>query len=173
MRVSKKNSVWNQTFIFWKIFATKPKFRNLTATDSVPFILSLSEKLLHFFALFVLAKNGGSCYLSWATSIFFILVIKSFYIRNIWVKVVKNGPSKICGRQPLKSLKWWYGLLRQTISLQILKGCLPLILLGPFLNTLTHISHIMQLFHAFLLSIKNHSPESELNIISWVNKFDI
>ena len=27
-----------------------------------------------------------------------------------WDKVFKNGPSKICGRQPLKNLKW-YGLL--------------------------------------------------------------
>ena len=29
--------------------------------------------------------------------------------------VFKNGPSKICGRQPLKNLKG-YGLLKQTIS---------------------------------------------------------
>ena len=28
----------------------------------------------------------------------------------IWDKVFKNGPSKICGRQPLKNLKG-YGLL--------------------------------------------------------------
>ena len=28
-----------------------------------------------------------------------------------WVKVFKNGPSEICGRQPLKNFKW-YGLLR-------------------------------------------------------------
>ena len=34
---------------------------------------------------------------------------------KIWDKVFKNEPSKICGRQPLK------------------------ILLGPFLNTLSHI----------------------------------
>ena len=27
----------------------------------------------------------------------------------IWVKLFKNEPSKICGRQPLKYLKW-YGL---------------------------------------------------------------
>ena len=27
----------------------------------------------------------------------------------VWVKVFKNEPSKICGRQPLKNLKW-YGL---------------------------------------------------------------
>ena len=37
---------------------------------------------------------------------------------NICDKVFKNGPSKICGKQPLKNLKW-YGLLRQTISLEI------------------------------------------------------
>ena len=35
----------------------------------------------------------------------------------IWDKVFKNGPSKICGRQPFKKLKG-YGLLKQTISLQ-------------------------------------------------------
>ena len=52
----------------------------------------------------------------------------------IWIKVFKNGPSKVCGRQPLKNLRW-----KQTISLQILKGYLSQILLGPFLNTLTHI----------------------------------
>ena len=70
---------------------------------------------------------------------------------NIWDKVFKNGPSKICGRQPLKNLKV-YGLLKQTISLQAdhipssrpypfkcFKGCLPQILLSPFLNTWTYI----------------------------------
>ena len=31
---------------------------------------------------------------------------------NLWVKIFKNGPSKICGRQPLKNLKW-YGLPKQ------------------------------------------------------------
>ena len=29
-----------------------------------------------------------------------------FACKNIWVKVFKNGPSKICGRQSLKKLKW-------------------------------------------------------------------
>ena len=33
-------------------------------------------------------------------------------------KVFKNGPSKICGRQPLKYLKG-YGQLKQTTPLQI------------------------------------------------------
>ena len=39
-------------------------------------------------------------------------------IWEIWIMVFKNGLSKICRRQSLKKLKW-YGLLRQTISLQI------------------------------------------------------
>ena len=37
---------------------------------------------------------------------------------NMWDKVFNNGPSEICGRQPLKNLKR-YGMLKQTISLQI------------------------------------------------------
>ena len=53
-------------------------------------------------------------------------------------KVFKYGPSKICGRQPLKNLRW-YGLVRQTISLQIFERLSSTNLLGPFLNTLTHI----------------------------------
>ena len=40
------------------------------------------------------------------------------HICYIWDKVFRNGPSKICGRQPLKFLKW-YDLPNQTISLQI------------------------------------------------------
>ena len=42
---------------------------------------------------------------------------------SICDKVFKNGPSKICGKQPLKNLK----------------GCLSQILLGSFLNTFSHI----------------------------------
>ena len=53
-------------------------------------------------------------------------------------KVFKNRPSKICGNQPLKNLKW-YGLPKQTYHSRFFKGCLPQILLGPFLNTLSHI----------------------------------
>ena len=74
-----------------------------------------------------------------------LLRISSFYtcvpkIMIIWIKVFKNGPSKICRRQHLKNMKW-YGLLRQAISLQIFKGCLPKILIGPFLNNLTHMMY--------------------------------
>ena len=47
--------------------------------------------------------------------------------KNKWDKVFKNGQSKVCGRQPLKDLK----------------GCLPEISLGPFLNTLSQIINIL------------------------------
>ena len=46
-------------------------------------------------------------------------------------QVLKNGPSKICGRQPLKNLKYLF---------KFFKGCLPQILHGPILNTLSHIN---------------------------------
>ena len=44
---------------------------------------------------------------------------------NIWDKVFKNGPSKVCGRQPLKNLNEFF------------KGCVPQVLLGSFLNVFT------------------------------------
>ena len=47
--------------------------------------------------------------------------------------IFKNIPSKICGRQRLK----------RPYHFKFFKGCLPQILLGPFLNTL---SHILRLF---------------------------
>ena len=39
----------------------------------------------------------------------------------MWVKVFKNGPSKICRRQPVKYLKW-YGLSRP-YHFKYFKGC--------------------------------------------------
>ena len=48
---------------------------------------------------------------------------------NIWDKVFNNRPGKICGRQSLKKLKG-YGR----------EGSLLRILLGPFLNTFSHLS---------------------------------
>ena len=29
-----------------------------------------------------------------------------FFVGQLWDKVFKNGPSKICGRQPLKNFNW-------------------------------------------------------------------
>ena len=42
----------------------------------------------------------------------------------MWDKVFKNRPSKVCRRQN---------------KVKFFKGCLPQILLGPRLNTLSHI----------------------------------
>ena len=53
----------------------------------------------------------------------------------------KNRPSKILGRQPYLKC---YGLLYQ---LKLFKGCLPQVLLGPFLNT---VSQIFQKKHNML-----------------------
>ena len=47
----------------------------------------------------------------------------------------QDGPRNICGRKPLTSFKW-YGLLRWTTSIQVFKGCLPQILLDPFMIVL-------------------------------------
>ena len=41
------------------------------------------------------------------------LSFNSSYTGNIWKKVFKSGPSKICGRQPLKNC------VEQTTPLQI------------------------------------------------------
>ena len=66
-----------------------------------------------------------------------------------------QGPSRIFGRQPLKKLKR-YGLLKQTIFLQIFKGCLPQILLGPFLNNLSHMSSTSEYFSPANCTIYNN-----------------
>ena len=48
----------------------------------------------------------------------FYVEVSSMVEDCIWVKVFKNVPSKICGKQPLKNLNW-YGL--PTILLQSFK----------------------------------------------------
>ena len=70
-----------------------------------------------------------------------------------WFKVFKNGPSKICGRQPLKNLKWPY-------QFKFFKGCLPQVLLGPFLNTLTQMKLLR--FLNFILRITGISSRSPI-----------
>ena len=49
-----------------------------------------------------------------------------------WDKVFKNGPSKICGRQPLKKLKGYEGIcLSRPYPFKFFRGCLPQMLLSP------------------------------------------
>ena len=59
-----------------------------------------------------------------------IFVILFYYSVNVF----KNGPSQICGKQPLKNLKL-RGLFKPYFK--IFKGCLQQILFSPFLNTLS------------------------------------
>ena len=47
-------------------------------------------------------------------------------LKDTWAKVFKNGLSKVCGSRPY--------------HFKFFKGCLPQILLGPFLNTLTYMN---------------------------------
>ena len=63
-------------------------------------------------------------------------------IENPRDKVFKNGPSKICG-----------SCLSRTYHFKFFKGCLPQILLGTFLNTL---SHIQVLQFALYCTVNRH-----------------
>ena len=78
-------------------------------------------------------------------------------------------PSKICERQPLKNLKW-YGLPKQSISFQFFKGCLPQILLGPFLETLIQIITVKSWpsqgwFSTSNVKVKNRDVYASINYI--------
>ena len=58
---------------------------------------------------------------------------------HIWVKVFKNGPSKICGRKPAK---FWSDTvcLSRPYHFKFFKGCVLQLLHDSFLNTLTYMS---------------------------------
>ena len=60
---------------------------------------------------------------------------RSFLRCSIWDKGFKNGPSKICGRHSKKFEGIWSAADQ---IFKFLKGCLPQLLLGPLLNTLSH-----------------------------------
>ena len=71
---------------------------------------------------------------------------------DIWNKLFKNGSSKLCRWQPLNNLKG-NDLVKQTISIQFFKGCLPQILLGPFFNTLSHLILLDSLMSSFIITV--------------------
>ena len=78
----------------------------------------------------------------------------------IWDKVFKNGPSKICGRQPLKNLKE-YDLLSRPYSFKFFIRGLPHVLLGPFLDTLSHLT----VLHIHKKLVKEKDPTQVSNNI--------
>ena len=95
-------------------------------------------------------------------------------IDNQMGKVFKNGPSKICRRQPLK-------IWSDKVCLsKFFKGCLPQILLSLFLNTLPQI--ILQSYWSRTAIIESHvtrlttswtsfsfMPCQEFEKVEWIN----
>ena len=86
-----------------------------------------------------------------------------------WGKVFKTGPSKICGRQPLRNLKW-YGLLRQTISLQNFSR---LSSTNFTWSIFEYLSQIMFVIRWLLSKYINTSKLLDLNKKAYVNKKSI
>ena len=60
------------------------------------------------------------------------------FFRNNWDKLIKNGPSEICGRQPLKILSDMICLSRLH-HFRFFRGCLPQIFLGSLWNILSQL----------------------------------
>ena len=118
------------------------------------FISNITEGMeilqsLHFWWKPLWSVRGGM----WFHESCFYDEVYSRWKTEIWVKVFKNGPSKICGRQPLKILSnmvW----VRQTIShLKFFKGCLSQILFDPLLNTSTHKYNSRSRLFLFILQV--------------------
>ena len=82
----------------------------------INYVLIETMLSMYLCKLYYSSPNGFQL-LHWVLKSYFS-VHNSLLRKFIWDKVFKNWPSKICGRQPLKNLKW-YSLLRQTISLKI------------------------------------------------------
>ena len=94
----------------------------------------LSPKTITFLVIpfFALRDIATSAYDLLPGTVFSFLKSTVICCNTIQDKVFKNGPSKVCGSQPLKDLKGY--------PFKFFKGCLPQILFGPFLNALSHIS---------------------------------
>ena len=94
------------------------EFAESTVVSTIPFSITTSEtkRTLAFEnQLHRMSRNNAVC------------VRTRFHrlIKNIWDKVFKTGPSKINLSRPL--------------PFNFFKGCLPQVLLGPLLNTFSHI----------------------------------
>ena len=105
------------------IFESIECFVNLLFPNKIFFIWQISINVVKVTNVFLFFHGIKICCysVSWRCNIWIAIPhcsLRVWSARITWVKVFKNGPSKICGRQPLKKLKWYYRL-RQTISLQI------------------------------------------------------
>ena len=89
----------------------------------------------------------------------------------------RKWPSKICGRQPLRNLKG-YGLPKADYNpFKFFKGCLPQILLGPFLNTLSQMSrrrpgYLLNVLCAFSLRPVSKGSIAMIQILIHTTNFE-
>ena len=105
-----------------------PPWRNWSLLTAIT-----ASMLLHFLILYAPFMKVWFC-------LMFFLICKivsteqltfcnsSYCSIRKWVDVFKNGPSKICRKQPLKNLKW-YGLRRQQNYVR--ENCSKLALKAP------------------------------------------
>ena len=84
--------------------------QNFELTPALPFLI---YGLLFIWQL--MPKNQSNRIQSWFLT---TIIVEQNHCKTIWVKVFKNGPNIIYGRQSLKNLKW-YGLLRLIKSLHV------------------------------------------------------
>ena len=74
--------------------------------------------------------------------------------------VFKTNPSKICGRQPLKNMKWYMVCLNRSNQFKFFKGCLSQILPCPSFNTLSHYLRIKHLMSSAYFMCKSSNNDS-------------
>ena len=135
--------IWTSIYILQKTFHARTKLFKFS--DAVFSSIYFIYIILYYFSFFL-----NFIYIKFLVRTWLFVLLKT----DIWDKVFKNGPSKICGWQPFKILKG-YGLFKQTISHKFFKVCLPQVLLGPFLNTLFHLFWISILFDVFITACKS------------------
>ena len=145
---TKKNAKLKLSFLIVQTFSKSTSHKlNIFFNKNVSFLLHCSKydfiTFTHFTSMFLSYFND---FLKiWDTS---IVCFRSSSLRD---KVFKNGSSKICVRQPLKI---WRDIvcLSRPYHFKFFKGCLPQILLGPFLNTLSLL--VVNSFHKIFPSKK-------------------
>ena len=85
--------------------------------------------------------------------------------RNIWDEVFKNGPSEICGRQFLKSLKWC-GLLKHKFSFPSLIQLVTVRhLINPYATGFSAHLHYAQKINSHIVQSRQEISE----IWVWIN----
>ena len=120
--------VYSFTILYLEIIAKRSELSLNTTKSCVS--LTYFVSLVHMIDF--LEKTCEIRYFSFPFATFFFMVWKAV-LKYIWDKVFKSGLSKFRGKKN--------SLIKRTIFLQFFKGCLPQILLGPFLNALSYLTN--------------------------------